>query len=135
MLFLEKLGVKKKYECVKLIEKNLGSAGYIIGFEKREDAIRKVRSGKVLVVIFTPRITKKEVVTTAFSGEVFIHKSTRHVIPARPLFLNIPLKWLNMNLKEANKILDEYLFEKKIRYLPPGQTFDRLYEEEIYIFE
>ena len=81
-----------------------------------------------------PRITKRDVVTTALSREVFVHKSTRHVIPARPLFVNVPIEWLNMDLKEANKLLLEHLSKKKLRHLPPGQTLDRRYEEELYVF-
>lgn len=126
--------IKEIYEYIKQLERNLRSVGYRIGYETESDAVKKVKSGKALAAIMAPRITKRDVVTTALSREVFVHKSTRHVIPARPLFVNVPIEWLNMDLKEANKLLLEHLSKKKLRHLPPGQTLDRRYEEELYVF-
>ena len=126
--------IKETYEYIKQLEGSLRSLGYKIGYETESDAVNKVKSGEALATIIAPRITKRDVVTTALSGEVFVHKSTRHVIPARPLFVNVPLEWLNMSPKEANKLLFEHLSKKKLRRLPPGQTLDRRYEEELYVF-
>ena len=125
---------KEIYEYLKELERNLRSVGYKIGYETESDSVNKVKSGKALAAIVAPRITKRDVVTTALSGEVFVHKSTRHVIPARPLFVNVPIEWLNIDSKEANKLLLEHLSKKKIKCLPPGQTLDRRYEEELYVF-
>jgi len=125
---------RKIYEYLKLLEKNLESIGYKISYETGDDSLDKVNSGRAIAAIFAPRISKKDVVTAALSGEVFVHKSTRHVIPARPLFVNVPIEWLNMDAREANKLLLQHLSKKKIRHLPPGQTIDRRYEEELYIF-
>jgi hypothetical protein len=126
--------IKEIYEYIKQLERNLRSVGYKIGYETESDAVKKVKSGKALAAIMAPRITKRDVATTALSREVFVHKSTRHVIPARPLFVNVPIEWLNMDLKEANKLLLEHLSKKKLRHLPPGQTLDQRYEEELYVF-
>ncbi len=125
---------KKIYEYLKQLERTLRSVGYKIGYETESDSVNKVKSGKALAAIVAPRITKRDVVTTALSGEVFVQKSTRHVIPARPLFVNVPIEWLNMDLKEANKLLVEHLSKKKMKCLPPGQKLDRRYEEELYVF-
>jgi len=126
--------IKEIYEYIKQLEKKLTSVGYDIGYETENDALNKVKSGKALTAIIAPRITKRDVITTALSGEVFVHKSTRHVIPARPLFVNVPMEWLNMDSKEANKLLFEYLSKKKLRHLQTGQTLDRQYKEELYVF-
>jgi len=126
--------IKEIYEYVKQLERNLRSVGYKIGYETESDAVNKVKSGKALAAIMAPRITKRDVVTSALSREVFVHKSTRHMIPARPLFVNVPIEWLNMDPKEANKLLFEHLSKKKLKHLPPGQTLDRRYEEELYVF-
>jgi hypothetical protein len=126
--------IKETYGYIKQLERDLRSVGYKISYETENDAVNKVKSGKALAAIIAPRITKRDVVTTALSGEVFVHKSTRHVIPTRPLFVNVPIEWLNMDLKEANKLLLEHLSKKKLRRLPSGQTLDRLYEEELYVF-
>jgi len=126
--------VKKTYEHVKRLEADLRKVGYNIGYETESDSMNKVKSGEALAAIIAPRITKADVVTAALKGEVFVHKSTRHVIPARPLFVNVPLDWLNMDSEEANKLLLEYLSKKKLTRLPRGQTLDRRYEEELYVF-
>jgi len=126
--------VKETYEHVKRLEENLKNVGYKIGYETESDSINKVKSGEALAAIIAPRITKRDVVANALKGEVFVHKSTRHVIPARPLFVNVPLNWLDMNSEEANKLLFKYLSKKKLRRLPRGQTLDRRYEEELYVF-
>lgn len=126
--------IKEIYEIIKQLEMNLRSIGYNISYETESDALNKVKSGKALAAIIAPRITKRNVITTALSGEVFVHKSTRHVIPARPLFVNVPKEWLNMDSKEANKLLLEHLSKKKLRRLQVGQTLDRRYKEELYVF-
>jgi len=126
--------VKETYEHIKRLEANLKNVGYKISYETESDSVNKVKSGEALAAIIAPRITKRDVVTNALKGEVFVHKSTRHVIPARPLFVNVPLNWLEMNSEEANKLLFEYLSKKKLRRLPRGQTLDRRYEEELYVF-
>jgi len=126
--------IKETYEHIKQLEEDLRMVGYKIGYETESDAVNKVKSSEALATIIAPRITKRDIVTTALSGQVFVHKSTRHVIPARPLFVNVPLEWLNMDSKEANKLLLEYLSKKKLKRLPPGQTLDRRYEEELYVF-
>lgn len=126
--------IKKTYGYTKQLERDLRSVGYKIGYETESDAVNKVKSGEALAAIIAPRITKRDVVTTALSGEVFVHKATRHVIPTRPLFVNVPIEWLNMGSKEANKLLLEHLSKKKLRRLPSGQTLDRRYKEELYVF-
>ncbi len=125
---------KEIYEFIEQLERSLRSIGYNIGYETESGAIGKVKSGKALAAIVAPRVTKKDVVTAALSGEVFVHKSTCHVVPARPLFANVPIEWLNMDLEEANRLLLEHLSKKKLRHLPAGQTLDRRYKEELYVF-
>lgn len=127
--------IKETYEYIKQLEKKLKSVSYKIGYETRDDAIRKAKSGKILAAIITPQITKQEIVNIALAGEVFVYKATRHVIPARPLCINVPFKWMNLNTKEANNRLVDHLSKKKLKWFPPGQTLDRRYEEELFVFE
>jgi hypothetical protein len=126
--------IKEIYEYIKQIEKNLASVGYTIGYKTESDALNEVKSDRALTAIIARRITKSEVITTALSGETFVYKSTRHVIPARPLFVNVPIEWLNMDSKEANKLLLEHLSKKKLRRLQAEQTLDRRYKEKLYVF-
>jgi hypothetical protein len=127
--------IKETYEYIKQLEENLESVGYKIGYETRDDAISKAKTGKILAAVTAPQITKQDIVDVALAGEVFVHKATRHIIPARPLFVNVPFKWMNLDPKEANKRFVEHLSQRKLKRLPPGQTLDRRYEEELYIFE
>jgi len=127
--------IGEKYRYIKQLENDLKRAGYEIGYETEEDALHKVTSSKVLAVVVPPQITKQDVIDVALAGKVFVHKSTRHVIPARPLFVNVPLDWLRMKPREANKLFIELLSKKRVKFLPPGQTLARRYDEELYVFE
>jgi len=129
--------IKEIYDAIKQIESTLRSKGYSIGYDTESDAKDKVSSGKALSTLIAPNVSKKDVVTVALRGEVFAHKTTRHVIPVRPLFVNVPLEWLRgkLSLKKANEALVKHLSKKRVKHLPPGQVLDRRYEEELYIFE
>jgi len=129
--------IKEIYDAIKQIEFKLRSEGYSIAYDTENDAKDKVSSGKALSALIVPNVSKRDVVTVALRGEVFAHKTTRHVIPARPLFVNVPLEWLRgkLSLKKANEALVKHLSQKRVKRLPPGQVLDRRYEEELYIFE
>lgn len=129
--------IKKIYDAIKQVELKLKSVGYSIGYDTDSDALDKVSSGKALSMFMVPNVSKRDVVTVALRGEVFAHKTTRHIIPVRPLFVNVPLEWLygKLSLKEANEALVRYLSKKEVVRLPPGQVLDRRYEEELYVFK
>ena len=126
------------WTLVKEVEGALRELGFEIGFEPEEDAMSKLGRGGAGVILMTPRITKQDVVRTALSGRVFPHKATRHVIPARPLFLNIPLEALRGDrpLRAVEEELRELLASRKLRRVPPGQLIEgRRYEEEVFVLE
>jgi hypothetical protein len=88
-------------------------------------------------VIWTPRLTKKTVIASAKEKKIFAPKTTRHVIPARPLNVNVPGYWLKENIsqKEINQRFENFLQEKQVRRFGPGQVIDgRYYEEELFVF-
>lgn len=88
-------------------------------------------------VIWTPQITKKMVVNAASQGKVFAPKTTRHVIPARPLNVNIPGYWFAepISLDEINRRFEDFLNQKRTRRFSPGLVLDgRYYEEELVVF-
>jgi hypothetical protein len=89
------------------------------------------------VIIWTPQITKEMVVEAARKEEVFAPKTTRHVIPARPLNMNIPTHWFkeNVSLEEINRRFLRFLEAKEMKRLSPGQVINgRYYEEELFVF-
>jgi hypothetical protein len=130
-------GIKEMYDTIKQIGFKLQSKGYKIGYDTGKDAKEKVYSGKVSAALITPIVSKEEIVKTALAGKVFAQKTTRHIIPARPMFINVPNEWLHgeLSLSEANDHLVKLLSSKKLKRLPSGQVLDRIYEEELFIFE
>ncbi len=128
--------IKLIYDRVKNIENIAVNKGFTVEYHTEKDALSLARNGEAITLI-PPTITKNEVREVALRGEVFIHKATRHVIPARPLRVNVPLEWLvgNINLEEIQRKLVEQLSNRKIKILPPGTILDRRYEEELYVFE
>ncbi len=67
----------------------------------------------------------------------FAPKTTRHLIPARPLNVNVPTYWFkeDISLEEINKRFLKLLERKNLRRFGPGQVVDgRYYEEELFVF-
>ena len=89
------------------------------------------------VVLWSPRITKEMVVEAARRKKIFTPKATRHLIPARPLNVNVPTQWFreDVSLEEINLRFAQHLKRKQIRHLGPGQIVNgRYYEEELFVF-
>lgn len=130
-------GIKELYDQVGRIERVLKAKGLGITYETERDAMERMRAGKTAAAILTPRARKEEVVEAALSGDVFAHKTTRHVVPARPMGANVPLDWLRGDeLKQANRKLIEHLRKRQVKRLPKGELFEgRRYEEELWVFE
>jgi hypothetical protein len=89
------------------------------------------------VILWTPHITKEMVVEAAKRKRLFAPKTTRHLIPARPLQINVPTAWLRekVALELINQRFMEHLRAKELRRLAPGQVISgRYYEEELFVF-
>jgi len=127
--------IKARYDAVKRIEGKLQQR-HTMSYTTDRDAKARVDSGEYSACLITPIATKREVVETALAGRVFAQKTTRHIIPARPMNVNVPIAWLqgDLTLEEANGRLCEHLASKRVEKLPPGQTLDRKYDEELYVF-
>jgi len=89
------------------------------------------------VVIWTPQITKEMVVDAVKKGKIFAPKATRHLIPSRPINVNVPSYWFKENIssEEINKRFSKFLESKHIKRFGPGQIIDgRYYGEELFIY-
>lgn len=131
-------GIRASYAWVGRIERALKERGLKVGYEAERDARRMVGSGEVAAAIMTPRVRKEEVVEAALGGNPFAHKTTRHVVAARPMAVNVPLEWLmgGRRLEDVNGMLIEHLSKRRVRRLPRGEVFEgRRYEEELWVFE
>ena len=128
--------VRERYEIIKQIELRLQANGHHMGYSTDRDAPSRVASGEYSAGLMTPTVTKREVVETTLAGMVFSQKTTRHIIPARPMFVTVPVEWLRGDLtpEEVNRRLREHLSSKRVERLPPGQILDRRYDEELYVF-
>ncbi|MEE8571536.1 MAG: ParB N-terminal domain-containing protein [Candidatus Bathyarchaeia archaeon] len=134
-----KKNIKNMLNTVVTIELFLESKGYTVTHEIEEDAKQMMKRGAVGAFFCPPLLEKRQVIEVATRGEVFAFKSTRHVIPARPVGVNVPLKFLKndkLDVFEANCILSESLEGKRLRRIQPGGYYGtRRYEEELYVFE
>ena len=85
----------------------------------------------------TIRVEKSEVIESCVSHSLFPPKSTRHLIPSRPLGLAFPLDWLkSKNYAEAESAFEKHIHSKHMRRLPEGSKVgSRRYLEEVFLFE
>jgi len=130
--------IKEAYDVIKCVEERLKILGLKVMYETESDAQQSLNKHEADAVLLTPKITKQAIIETARSGRIFAYKATRHVIPARPLGVCLPLSLLRGNrpLKTLNEILKNTLLKKQIKHLPSGSLFEgRRYEEDLYVFE
>jgi len=90
------------------------------------------------LVISLPIFTKQQIRDFGLTGRLLPHKVTRHVIPSRPLEIDVPLQMLtdrDISIEEANRKLGNLLASKRINRKPAGSVVEgRRYEEELLIF-
>lgn len=90
-------------------------------------------------IIYPPPITKEEVIEYGAKGRLFPPKTTRHIIPARPVKVEYPLKYLltkAVSIKKAEVVLDGLLSSKRLVLKPPKTIYEgRVYEEALTVFE
>lgn len=130
--------IRASYAWLKRAEDALRAKGLRVSYEVERDARQMVDSGEAIAALVTPRARKEEVIAAALRGEPFAHKTTRHVLPARPMGVDAPLEWLlgGKPLREANELLVRRLSERRVKRLPKGSEFEgRRYEEELWVFE
>lgn len=127
--------IKSVYDEISKIEILAQEMGYSLLYSAESDAIESIHSA-IRPVLIVPSLTKEEVIEWALKNEVFTHKTTRHVVPARPLFVNVPLPWLKQSdLSKANQKLNKYLEKKLIIEKETGTIINgRRYEEHCFIF-
>jgi len=85
----------------------------------------------------TIKLNKREVIESSQQRHPFPPKSTRHLIPSRPLGLGVSLRILNNpNVQEAEAEFEDHIRSKKITRKPEGSWIgSRRYMEEVFLFE
>ena len=130
--------LKEAYEVIECIEKRLKTIGLEIKYETEFDAQQRLTQHQVDAVLLIPKLTKQVIIEAARSGNIFAHKASRHIIPARPMRVCVPLNLLktNRSLSEINEMLKSMLQRKRFKRIPSGSVFEgRRYEEDLYVFE
>jgi hypothetical protein len=130
--------LKEAYDIIECIEKQLKTINFKIKYETEYDAQQRLIQRQTDAVLFTPKLTKQAIIETARSGKIFANKASRHIIPARPMRICVPLNLLknNRSLTEVNEELKSMLYKKRLKHIPSGSVFEgRRYEEDLYVFE
>lgn len=133
------LNVHQSYRAVSNIEREARKSSMIIRYETARDATAKLGAGQLDAILGPRKITKDDVKRCSTRDDPFPHKATRHMIPTRPLRIDIPLELLRdktSRLEDLNKKLVESLEARNLNKLPPGALIEgRRYEEEVFVFE
>lgn len=120
------------------LEKTMVKKGYPVTYLPETTALQKLQSQELNFIISVPIFSKEQIREFGITGHLLPHKVTRHVMPSRPLRIDVPLKMLtdpSISREEADRKLGELLAERHIQRLPPGSIVDgRRYEEELLIF-
>ncbi len=116
------------------IEKTARDGGMKVSYDDHKTFPLKRGPGFFLSTI---KMEKPEVIESSRGHALFPPKTTRHIIPSRPLGVNVPVGWLKQeNVSEANSKFIEHLRTKKVKRLPEGSSVgSRRYQEEVFVFE
>lgn len=121
-----------------MLERSLVKQGHHVDYLSETVAIQMLRSGSANFVILLPIFSKQQIRELGMRGLLLPHKVTRHVMPSRPLRIDIPLALLTdpaISREEANRRLGEALSTRHVDRKPPGSVVDgRRYEEELLVF-
>jgi hypothetical protein len=126
------------FETLKVAEQCLRQLGLTVKFETENDALQNLLNKKTEAIMTLPKIDKATVRRAGLTGQLLPHKVTRHVIPARPLGVNVTLKILtdrNTLLTQSNQGFVSMLTTRAMTRRPSGTIIGgRRYEEETYVF-
>ena len=129
--------LREVYQALKQLETQLRNSGYTIGYTTEEMAEQKLQDGSILAYVAMPALTKTVIIETALSGKRFPCKTSRHVIPARPMGVDFPVcKLRGRSLEAVNQCFYFWVSKKKAHQFPPGKDFEgRRYEESLFVLE
>ena len=121
-----------------MLERALTMQGYHADYFSEDVALRNLKSGSVNFIITVPVFTKQQIREFGVRQLLLPHKTTRHVMPSRPLRIDIPLDMLTkqrVSQAQADLELRDLLSSRRAETKPPGSVVDgRRYEEELLVF-
>lgn len=120
------------------IEKAMVEKGHHVDYLSEIVALQHLENGTVNFVVPIPIFTKQQIRGFGVRGVLLPHKVTRHVMPSRPLRIDIPLDIVegqNTTREAAEVKLVKLLAGRRLDRMPPGSVVDgRRYEEELLVF-
>jgi len=121
-------GLWEAFRVFSELEKRLSKMGFNIQFIPDSQFKRFLGNSTILA----PKpLTKQDVVKYARKKRLFPRKTTRHVLPIRPLFLNVPIEFcIGENPDYVNEKFEEFIRQKIPTECKGHIELDRLYEEE-----
>lgn len=130
--------LRDSFSSLELIERKAKASGLRFEYETEDDAMEKLLRRKVGAVISLPQASKSFIAEVGSRDDLLPHKVTRHIIPARPLGVEIPVDVLRdsrLSLTQANEELERRLRSRSVKRMPQGSVVaGRRYDEEIYMF-
>lgn len=89
------------------------------------------------LVLSTIAVEKSEVTEASSQHRVFPPKTTRHIIPSRPLGIGVPVALLkDSELERAQRKFLKHLNSRRLVHKPEGSLVgSRRYQEEVFVFE
>ncbi len=134
----ETQNLRDAYELLSKLENELERRGFALSYHTESDALRKLERKEAHAAITAPLLTKDDVLNFVRTNALPGHKITRHIIPARPLGVDVPLSKLRdstLSLSDANEQLKDSLRKRALKLNPSGSVImGRRYEEETYVF-
>ncbi len=109
------VSVRESIELVKVFDETALRSGIRPRIVAEGEAERLIEAGAF--VFFPPSPSKADVVESGLSRNLLPPKSTRHLIPARPVGVSFPLRWLmerGLSVEEANRRLASLVAESRI---------------------
>jgi hypothetical protein len=120
------------------LEKAMVRQGYHVDYLSESVALQNLKSGNVNFLIALPVFSKEQIREFGVRGLLLPHKTTRHVMPSRPLRIDIPLDMLrerHASQEQADLELRKILSARRVETKLPGSVVDgRRYEEELLVF-
>jgi len=134
----ESLDLLEQTRTAVRLEKTMTAKGHNVDYLSEIVAMEHLKSGSGNFVICLPIFTKQQIREFGLQNRLLPYKVTRHVIPSRPMRIDVPLELLKrprVPLEEANREFGEMLATRHVERKAPGSIVDgRRYQEELLVF-
>ena len=121
---MEKVGVESLCVAADRIDRSLHEKGLKTVYVDNSLTLKDWPGSDAQSLILRPQFTKQEVIERTLHQKLFPPKSTRHLIPERPLRVDLDLSLLraSIDLETKNRVLKDHLkwcYENnRVRYYP-----------------